>query len=317
HEHREAHDKGMKRFLLTGVSQVLNKSIDITALNKKGDQFYISLTISTVRQGGETCFIAFIRDITQQKFNEIELERKRKELESSNKELEQFAHVASHDMKEPIRKIKVFGSRMETDFGDTLPDQANKYLHKILEAAERLSLMVEGVLNYSMINNNQGSLEPINFEQIIEQIKNDLELLIQKKNASIQVKSCTPFEGIPFLIYQLFYNLINNSLKFTRDGIEPKIEISCKMFSAEDSKNRFIEIILSDNGIGFEQEHADNIFNTFTRLNSKDAYEGTGLGLTLCKNIVERHQGNIKAEGKPGEGSTFKIILPEKQGRES
>lgn len=313
-EYREAHEKGMKRFLQTGESHVLNKTIDITALNKKGDQFYISLTISTVRQGGETCFIAFIRDITKQKLNEIELEGKRKELESSNKELEQFAHVASHDMKEPIRKIKVFGSRIESEFADTLPDKANKYLQKILEAAERLTRMVEGVLNYSMINNNEDSVEAIDFTEIIEQIKNDLELLIQEKNASIQVNSCNQFQGIRFLIYQLFYNLINNSLKFTRDGIQPEIDITCKMINREEfSDRKFIEIILRDNGIGFDQEHAERIFNTFTRLNSKDAYEGTGLGLTLCKNIVERHHGSITAEGKPGEGSVFRIIIPEKQ----
>ncbi len=317
-EYRQAHEQGMKRYLSTGEAHVLNKTIDITALKKTGEIFYISLTISMVRQKGDVSFIAFIRDITSQKMNELELERKRIEIEKSNRELEQFAHVASHDMKEPVRKIKVYTDRLESEYGSELNEQAKIYIHKVIDAADRLNNMVEGVLNYSTVNNSDDPFSIIDLAQIIGEIQQDLELMIEQKEAVIDFDGCLPFEGIHFLIYQLFYNLIINSLKFSRTGVRPVISILCKLLSdVEKVENNlhegdYIQIIQQDNGIGFDQENAEKIFNTFIRLHSRAEYEGTGLGLTLCKNIVERHQGTISASGKEREGALFTILLPVK-----
>ncbi len=321
-QHREAHDNGMKRYLTTGIVSVLNKTIEITALNKSGKEFYVSLTISTTRQKGNVAFIAFIRDITLQKNNELELEKSRKELEVSNHELEQFAHVVSHDMKEPIRKIKMFIERTIFEFENVLPDNAKMYFEKIQNGANRLTNMVDGVLNYSTITSTDEPFEEIDLNKILKSIEEDLEILISQKNAEISFGSCPPFEGVPFLIRQLFYNLINNSLKFSKKDIPPVINITAGLIAQNNIADvnaalggPFVQISLKDNGIGFHQEYAEKIFATFTRLNSKDKYEGTGLGLALCKNIVTRHHGFITAESEKDAGAVFKIILPQKQAR--
>jgi two-component system, LuxR family, sensor kinase FixL len=319
-QHRNAHEAGMKRLLTTGEAHVLNKTIEITALNKKGEEFYVSLTISTTRQKDQIAFIAFIRDITVQKQNEWELETKRKELETSNHQLEQFAHVASHDMKEPIRKIKMFTERSLYEFEGTLSAKANQYLEKIYSAANRLSNMVDGVLMYSTLTKSDEVFELLDLNQILNNIESDLELLITEKKATINYTALPAFEGVPFLIYQLFYNLINNSLKFAKKDMPAIIEISGTVIEetgeTAPSLNKgtsHVEIIVKDNGIGFLQEFSEKIFQTFARLNSKDKYEGTGLGLALCKNIVMRHKGSIMAIGEEEVGASFKIILPQKQ----
>ena len=317
-QHREAHDNGMKRFLQTGKAHVLNKTIEITALNKAGNEFFVSLTISTTRQRGKAVFIAFLRDITLQKNTEIELEKKRTELEASNRELEQFAHVASHDMQEPIRKIKLFTERTIYEFEKVLPQEAKNYLRKIYTSASRLNNLVRGILMYSTLTKTEEPFEEINLTEIFRGIEEDLEVVIEEKKAMIQYGLFPKITGIPFLIYQLFYNLINNSLKFSKEEVSPIIKISGKLLAKNDLSEyteinhdiAYVEILVQDNGIGFSSEFSNKIFNAFTRLNSIDKYEGTGLGLSLCKNIVDRHHGYITAEGSENFGATFKVILP-------
>lgn len=317
-QHREAHDKGMKRYLATGEAHVLNQSIEITAINKAGDEFYVSLTISTTSQHGELSFIAFLRDIRKQKKNELELQKKTKELELSNQQLEQYAHVASHDMKEPIRKIRMFSNMLEHELGNDLTQQARKYFSIINIAAKRLNDMVEGVLNYATTNSIEAAFEKVDLNDIIKNICNDFELLIEERHAVITCNDLSAFPGVPFLIHQLFYNLIYNSLKFSKENLPPLIEITAKEINRSSLQEQrmpataisFLEIKIKDNGIGFNQEHAIKIFKTFTRLNSRSKYDGTGLGLSLCKNIMERHHGYIKAEGEEGIGATFIMLFP-------
>ena len=315
-KHREGHNRGMKRYLQTGVPHVINRTVEITALKKSGEEFDVALTVSTTKQRGKVAFIAFIRDITDQKDNERELERSRKELQASNQQLEQFAHVASHDMKEPIRKIKTFSSLITSECGDSLPENAKNYLEKIQRSAHRLSSMVDGVLTYSTLTNTTEPFEMVSLDGVIRQIEDDLEVLIQQKGAEIHHKNLPTVHGVPFLIYQLFYNLINNSLKFSQAAVAPKIVMGARSLKADEplphsarSGTSYVAITLSDNGIGFDQGYSERIFNTFARLNAKDKYEGTGLGLALCKNIAERHHGYITAEGIEGVGATFTILL--------
>jgi PAS domain S-box-containing protein len=317
-QHREAHDKGMKRYLETGKARVLNKTIEITALNKAGVEFFVSLTISTTRQKGKTVFIAFLRDTTIQKNTQRELEKNRIELEASNRELEQFAHVASHDMKEPIRKVKLFVERTIHEFQNVLPANAKIYLGKVYSGASRLSDMVDGVLTYSTLKGIEEPFEQIDLNRILLNIEEDLELLIKEKKAVINYGVLPRFEGVPFLIYQLFYNLISNSVKFSKEGVLPVIDISGSVITGSElpelnglnKTSSYVVILVKDNGIGFPLSLSEKIFHAFTRLNSKDKYEGTGLGLALCKNIVDRHKGFIVAEGEENIGATFKIILP-------
>lgn len=308
-KHRPAHDAGMKRYLQTGEARVLNRTIEITALNKEGKEFYVSLTISTTQQRGHISFIAFIRDIDEQKRNERELEEKRAQLETSNRELERFAYVASHDMKEPVRKILMFLQRLRSESADLLPLNAELYVSKMENAGIRLIEMIDGVLAYSSLKGEKIVTEKVNLNQVIEHVQRDLELVLEEKKGVVRCLDLPVVEGSPFLLYQLFYNLVSNSLKFSKPNVSPVIEIT----ATKDLVNSLVEITIKDNGIGFPQQYAEEIFNTFSRLHPKHRFEGTGLGLSICKSIVEKHNGAIKAFGNENAGATFTIQLPERQ----
>jgi signal transduction histidine kinase len=232
-------------------------------------------------------------------------------LQRSNEDLQQFAHVASHDLKEPVRKIRTFGSRLQDEYGDMLPERARLFLDKIHNATERMFSMIDGVLAYSMLNAAEQPIEKIDLNETLKNIESDLEIFIQQKKAIIKKTRLPIIEGAPVLIHQLFYNLLNNSLKFSQKDVPPVIYISNELTQ---TGNEHLAVIgFADNGIGFDQQHAMTIFDTFARLNSKDKYEGTGLGLSLCKKIVERHHGTITAMGTKNRGAVFTIKLPLKQ----
>jgi PAS domain S-box-containing protein len=241
---------------------------------------------------------------------EILVTDRTKELQRSNEDLQQFAHVASHDLKEPVRKIKTFTSRLEEHLREKLDEPATRFIERIHVATDRMFNMIDGVLAYSTINEGMQKPEWINLNEVIENIETDLEVALQKTDGKISYANLPTLEGAPVLLYQLFYNLINNSIKFAKTNVPPQITISSE---ADELQLNFVRIKLSDNGIGFEPDYAEKIFETFTRLNPKDKYEGTGLGLSLCKKIVERHGGIIVANSIPNEGTTFIITLPLQQ----
>ncbi len=242
---------------------------------------------------------------------EQQVNERTKELQRSNEDLQQFAHVASHDLREPIRKIKTFTTRLEEQLDGKLDEPATRFFKKIQGATDRMFTMIDGVLTYSTTNAALQTPQPVDLNDVMKNIETDLEMIIQKTGTDIQYAPLPVIEGAPVLIYQLFYNLVNNSIKFAKTGVPPRITITSEL--VPDHNKPMIKLVLSDNGIGFEKEHAGPIFDTFIRLNSKDKYEGTGLGLALCKKIVERHGGSISATGATGVGATFTILLPVKQ----
>jgi len=239
---------------------------------------------------------------------ERQVAERTKELQRSNEDLQQFAHVASHDLKEPVRKIKTFAGRLEQHLQDKLDDASSRFIERINVATDRMFTMIDGVLSYSTTNAVNQKTEMVDLNEVIHNIKGDLEIALHAKSGDILYESLPTLEGAAVLLYQLFYNLINNSIKFARHGTPPVITISSTML--EEGQ---YQIVLSDNGIGFEPHHAARIFETFTRLNPKDEFEGTGLGLSLCKKIVERHGGTIEADGSLHEGAQFIINLPLQQ----
>lgn len=249
----------------------------------------------------------------EESFEEIKqkfIERTR-ELERSNYELRQFAYVASHDLKEPIRKIKSFTSMLMEEYEHMMPDRARDFIHKIDGATNRMNTLIEGVLDYSSSSAGNHTISNIDLNEVINNVINDLELLIQNKKAVIKYNKMPTIVGAPILIYQLFYNLINNSLKYSRDGIPSLITIESDIFPL--NGQQFCEIFIRDNGQGFHQENAEKIFQTFIRLDTGKKNEGTGLGLALCKKIVLWHSGSIAAEGIKDEGASFRILLPVSQ----
>ncbi len=239
---------------------------------------------------------------------ESQVKKRTEELERSNEDLQQFAHVASHDLKEPIRKIKIFSDLLEEEINPGAGDKTKLYLSKIQSATNRMLLMMEGVLRYAGLDGYEQEIERVKINEIINAVLTDLETVIQKRNAEISCDVLPDIPGYSILIYQLFYNLISNALKFSRTDIRPLIKI--RYSEVKFGEKPFAQFIIDDNGIGFEPENAEWIFHTFSRLNSKEDYEGTGLGLALCKKIANRHHGFLSAFGEPGKGAAFTVQLP-------
>lgn len=266
-------------------------------------------------EGGIIEWFGAASDVTEKNslMNTLEetVEERTRDLQRSNEDLQQFAHVASHDLKEPVRKIRTYGLRLRDELNGHANQHQKIYTEKILESASRMATMIDGVLTYSSLNAFEQKLETVDLNKIVSDIQNDLEVLIDMKSAAINYNALPTIEGNQVLIYQLFYNLINNSLKFSRQHEKPLITITGNTFSRDGLD--YARVLVTDNGIGFDPEFNGEIFQTFTRLNSKSNYDGTGLGLSLAKKIVERHHGMIEANGNPGVGAVFTITIPVKQ----
>lgn len=288
-----------------------------------GYRWYLGRALPIVNQEGKIIkWFGTSTDIDDQKRAKEKLEElvadRTEELKRSNDDLQQFAHVASHDLKEPLRKMKTFGLRLKEEYSSCLPEKGKTYLEKIEVSATRMTQMIDSVLNYSVVNATEEPLEKVDLNLLIEGIESDLELLIIQKEAKIIYSGLPTVDAIPALIYQLFYNLINNSLKFARESTPSVINITAGICDeALVSKMpglragiQYWDIKITDNGIGFHQDYAEKMFNVFARLNSREKYEGTGLGLALSRKIVHRHKGEIFAKGQEGRGAEFHVILP-------
>ena len=245
-----------------------------------------------------------------------ELRRVNTELAKSNNDLEQFAYVASHDLQEPLRKIRIFAGMVEELLDD--PEKARHYLGKICASSERMMTLVQDLLNFSRLNRTGQPLANVDLNGVLQHILNDLELFIHEKQAVITSQDLPKVKGEPLQLYQLFYNIINNSLKFSNPHVPPHIAITTRTLPPEeaglhtglDPSLEYIEILLKDNGIGFAQQYAEQIFTIFQRLNDRQAYTGTGIGLALCKKIVSNHHGHIYAVSEEAAGAAFYVVLP-------
>lgn len=236
------------------------------------------------------------------------------DLESSNHDLQQFASVASHDLKEPLRKIQIFSSILSQKAMKLDPSLLD-YLERINTSASRMEVLIHDLLNFSRLS-MEILFEKADLQTIIEEILTDLELQIKEKKAVIEVGTFPEMEIVPGQIRQVFQNLISNAIKFTRPGIAPEIRITAervreKVFhSAPDETGNFCRVHIKDNGIGFNEQYLDRIFTIFQRLHSREEYEGTGIGLAITRKIIDRHNGIITAKSKEGSGSEFIIVLP-------
>lgn len=293
--------------------------------------------------GKPTCLLGVVQDISNQKQYTEQLDRLVKErteelqtlneelsatneelseanerLVAANKELEQFAYVASHDLQEPLRKLQTFSHLLRDRFAPQLNEGALTYVEKITSSAARMSHLIKDLLDYSRLSHNKPLFQPIDLNAIVSSVLSDYELLIAQKKATIKVGELPTVEAIPIQMNQLFHNLIGNSLKFVRKTADPLIEIKCAPAKREEIESfvklkkdkTYFKFIVSDNGIGFSQQYADQIFSIFQQLNDKSKFGGYGIGLSLCKRIVENHRGVIYANGVENEGATFTFLLP-------
>lgn len=238
-------------------------------------------------------------------------------LNISNRELEQFAYVASHDLQEPLRKISAFSELLGEQYSGILDDEGKIFLDRINSSSQRMRNLITDLLDYSRVS-RPTQTEEVNLNTVVKTVKEDLELVIKEKNAQVHHASLPVVQGNNYEFRQLFQNLISNSLKFSKPGVAPVVSIVADEASAEElnylhfrNENiKYTAIRFTDNGIGFEPEYAEKIFVIFQRLHGKDSYEGTGIGLAICKKIAEKYGGTIAAKSSPGNGAIFTIVLP-------
>ena len=305
---KTAHAEAQKTGKICYEARILNdtKSYKWVRINGK---------IINDENGTPKNIIGVIQDIDEQRKFEEKLKQQvaenTDELRRSNDDLLHFASVVSHDLREPVRKIKVFNGLLRNEKETHFNENSKKYLAKIEQSTTRMNNIIEGILAYSTIDKTQQPVETIDLSEVIENIKTDLELIIKDKGAILITCEFPEIEGAPILISQLFYNLIQNALKFSKADQPPRVIITCSMVSIAGIDS--VQITIKDNGIGLDAAFVERIFTAFERLHSKSEYEGNGLGLSLCRKIAKRHKGTITAAGIKDDGAEFTVTLPLKQ----
>lgn len=265
----------------------------------------------------EYAYLGNTQDITLLKEAERKLEEKINELNISNKDLEQFAYVASHDLQEPLRKIRAFGDRLKTNFFDQLNEEGQDYISRMQNAAERMQILIDDLLAFSRVTRTAKEFAEINIGELINKVVHDLDYTIENTAAKVTIEVPEQIEGISSQLAQVFQNIISNSLKFVKPGITPVVHISSQTITGNQlpfkeaiPHQSYCLIKITDNGIGFDESYASKIFDLFQRLHARSEYKGTGIGLAICKKIVENHSGFIFAKSVEGQGASFFIVLP-------
>ena len=280
---------------------------------------YVVITALHDKEGGIIGFSKVTRDLTQKKIAEDNLnmylenlEQKNRELEEKNKELESFSYIASHDLQEPVRKIRIWTNRIEET--EVISDTARDSLARIQKACVRMQRLIQGVLQYSQTNMLLVPRELTDLDQILDEVLNDFSEVIEEKKIRIHRDPLPSLKLIPLQFTQLFSNIISNAIKYSREDVPLKIDIRCflekKISDLSGNNKSYYVITISDNGIGFVPEYADKMFELFRRLESGAGYSGTGIGLAICSKIVKNHGGSIRATANPGNGASFEIRLP-------
>jgi signal transduction histidine kinase len=259
--------------------------------------------------------IATYQDITETELNANTMFEYTQKLERSNRELVDFAYVASHDLQEPLRKIEAFGDRLVKKYAGILPDDGKMFVDRMQNAAERMRRLINDLLSYSRVTTNAKPFQWISLNELLTEVQSDLQIRIEENAAKIEVGELPSIECDPTQMRQLLQNLMSNALKFRKADVAPVINLHAHVEKAvkDPTSGPAIVITIEDNGIGFDNQFKDQIFTIFQRLHSRNEYEGTGIGLATCRKIVERHSGTITADGIPGVGSKFIITLPQNQ----
>ena len=304
------------RYLNAHEGSMLGRRVEVTAVRANGETFPAEMAMTISQEQGLPVMTFFVRDISQRKKAEEAQARYAAELERSNRELEQFAYAASHDLQEPLRKIRTYADRIATRSGEMLREGDREYLQRIENAAERMQELIDALLTLSRVTTNRRNFIPVNLAKIAAEVVSDLEVQIEAAGALVEIGSLPTIQADPVQIRQLLQNLIGNALKFRRPHEPLVVRVRGRFVTPREDRGQtsvrdeMCRLVVEDNGIGFEEKYAERIFGVFQRLHPRDAYEGTGVGLAICRKIAERHGGSIKAQSKPGQGSAFIVVLP-------
>jgi len=311
------HPQYLKNYQKTNTPKIIGIGREVTGLKKNGEKFPMSLGVSEVKLTKRTIYTGIIHDLSVQKLVEEKFRRSAENLKRSNRELEDFAYVSSHDLQEPLRKIQAFGDRIKTKDIQLLSEKSQDYFDRMLNASARMQNLINDLLQFSRISSRAKPFMMVDLNQIANEVLGDLIISIEKTNVKVTLEELPTIEADPTQMRQLFQNLLSNAIKFSSNQQFPTIEI----FHNSKIKQKhliatpgdeFVIIHIKDNGIGFDEKFSDKIFNIFSRLEGKK-YEGSGIGLSICKKIVNRHGGDIKALSKEGEGTEFIIKLATQQ----
>lgn len=299
----------------SSIEQKIHFTPTFVLVTRDQREIPIVLTPTSIKRTDGEVFgsVLIFRDITTQKQTEDQLKNLALKLSQSNRELESFAYIASHDLQEPLRKVRIFGDRLKTKYANVLDETGVDYIARMQRAAERMNNLIENLLSFSRVAGRGQVLSEVNLNGVVEQVINDLETLIEETATQIDCMGLPTLEADSAQMTRLFQNLITNSIKYRRSDVPPRITIQAHLYKEVWQTSSQCEIRITDNGIGFDNQQAERIFGLFQRLHGVAQFEGTGIGLSICRRIVERHNGSIRAVGRPNEGAMFIITLPTKQ----
>ncbi|MBF9254122.1 PAS domain S-box protein [Pontibacter sp. 172403-2] len=314
------HDGYIRHYEETGEKRIIGIGREVTGMRKDGSVFPFYLSISEVQLSDRKVYTGFVHDITKQKLDEERLRRYAAELERSNRELQDFAYVSSHDLQEPLRKIQAFGDRLLTKEYDNLSEQGKDYVDRMLNAASRMQNLINDLLGFSRVTAKSKPFVKVKLDDILSEVISDLEVTVEQTGAEIIRSPLPEIEAEPTQIRQLFQNLLSNAMKFRKPDESPIINIYAKNLQRRahltaTPGDEVTEIYIEDNGIGFDEKYLDRIFNIFQRLEGQK-YAGSGIGLAVCRKIAIRHGGDITASSQPGVGTRFIITLALKHPQE-
>ena len=306
---RQRHPGLRGHFLQEGRSRRMGEGRDIRGVTRDGREIPLEIGLTHLGSGDKTVVIVGVIDIRELKEAKSIIERQNQNLARSVKELEQFAFVASHDLREPLRKVMNYSEILEEDYGSEIDDDGRQVLSSVRASVQRMEGLLDSLLNYSRVTTKAQPLEAVSLQSVLAEVVDDLSLLISDNEATVEYDDLPVVLGDRNQLRQLFQNLISNSLKYKRDGVPPRIRVDSGSDPTLGPGRGYCGVKVMDNGIGFDNQYAEMIFDVFKRLHGRDKYQGTGMGLAICRKIVERHDGYIHADGDVNTGATFTVWL--------
>ncbi|HVR74253.1 MAG TPA: ATP-binding protein [Planctomycetota bacterium] len=308
-----AHNEYLLGSMGDGGQRVIDTGREAQGLRKDGTVFPLHISIGELKIDERRLFTGIARDITALKHSEGQISRHARELARSNQDLEKFAYAASHDLQEPLRKVQTFGDRLKAKFKSKLGAEGLDCLERMESAVQRMQSLIDGLLGFARVATKGNPFARVDLSVIATEVVSDLEVSIEQTRGKVEVGELPTIEADPVQMRQLFQNLIGNALKFHPPDVPPVVKVAMEDEESRRGMNgKTVTIIVSDNGVGFDEKYADRLFMMFQRLHSRQDYPGTGMGLAICRKIVERHGGTITARSAPGEGATFIMKLPVK-----